>query len=96
MRDEMPSHPLDVEMGIVNLDATIGSGTHWVCYSKRGNLVNYFDSFGNLRPPEELNRYFGKKTHVFYNYSSYQLPDTVVCGHLCLLFLANENSTSLT
>lgn len=92
MRDELPERPLNNEMGIVNLDSWRGLGTHWVCYKKRGDIVNYYDSFGNLRPPAELISYFGMSTRVFYNYTTQQLPNSVVCGHLCLLFLAGANT----
>ena len=47
------------ESGIVNLDDATGLGTHWVMYAKKNNCVVYFDSFGNLRLPKELVRYFG-------------------------------------
>jgi len=47
---------------IVNLDNTTGPGTHWVAYAKRNNRVVYFDSFGNLRSPKELVRYFGNES----------------------------------
>lgn len=90
MRDKLPSRPLKHEMAVVNLDDTTGRGTHWVCYRKQNNIVSYFDSFGNLRPPDELRKYFGPGTHVRYNYKTYQRPDTVICGHLCLLFLVAE------
>jgi len=58
MRDALPiSGARRNESGIVNLDDAVG--THWVAYAKRNNRVIYFDSFGNLRPPKELVRYFG-------------------------------------
>jgi len=47
---------------IVNLDNATGPGTHWVAYAKRNNRVVYFDSFGNLRSPKELVRYFGNES----------------------------------
>ena len=37
------------ECGIINLDDTIGSGTHWVCYYDN----YYFDPFG-MPPPVEV------------------------------------------
>ncbi|KAF0747786.1 Uncharacterized protein FWK35_00015862 [Aphis craccivora] len=43
------------------------SGTHWVYYKKTGKSVLYFDSFGNLRPPLELEKYF-KGCDIEYNY----------------------------
>lgn len=90
MRDFLPSKIGDNESGIVNLDSISGAGTHWVCYSKRGSFIEYFDSFGNLRPPFELQRYFNtdiRPVTIKYNYFSRQKPDSVNCGHLCLDFL---------
>ena len=43
----------------MNLDDATGPGIHWEAYAKRNNRVVYFDSFGNLQPPKELERYFG-------------------------------------
>ena len=57
MRDSLPKKPLINESAIVNLDSTSGPGTHWVCYKKRKNKVKYLDSFGNLKPPNELIKY---------------------------------------
>ena len=76
------------ESGIVNLDDATGPGTHWVAYAKRNNCVVYFDSFGNLRPPKELARYFGNgATTIEYNRTSYQTYDQSFCGQMCLRFL---------
>jgi len=55
------------ESGIVNLDNATWPGNHWVAYAKRNNRIVYFDSFGNLRPPKKLVRYFGNdrvQSHV--------------------------------
>ncbi|KAL6253549.1 hypothetical protein P5V15_001059 [Pogonomyrmex californicus] len=88
MRDALPiSGARRNENGIVNLDDTTGPGTHWVAYAKRNNRVVYFDSFGNLRPPKELIRYFGDDATIEYNRTSYQTYDQSVCGQLCLWFL---------
>lgn len=90
MRDTLPQHPYKVECGIVNLDSHTNPGTHWVAYVKKGDTVHYFDSFGNLKPPPELVRYFGSKIKIVYNNDSYQTYNQVNCGHLCLKFLFNE------
>lgn len=90
MKDALPKNPLLNESAIVNLDNASGEGTHWVCYKKIGNDVYYYDSFGNLRPPVELIRYFGPRANVNYNYEKQQQFDTVICGHLCLTFLKNH------
>lgn len=89
MRDALPKRPRKYESAIVNLDSIKGSGTHWVCYMKRGDKVFYFDSFGNLRPPIEMYKYFGPSAGILYNYDRRQRFNSVICGHLCLEFLTN-------
>lgn len=87
MKNSLPKKPRINESAIVNLDNSNGEGTHWVCYRKVNNEVNYYDSFGNLRPPIELARYFGPNVNIRYNYERHQPSDTVICGHLCLKYL---------
>ena len=90
MRNELPaSGPRNQECAIVNLDDKNGPGTHWVAYKKHYNKINYFDSFGQLPPPLELVKYFGRG-NIKYNYDRYQDFDTFHCGHLCLKFLYNN------
>lgn len=89
MRDTLPAHPRLYETAVVNLDSSLGAGTHWVCYRKLNRTVQYFDSFGNLKPPTELMRYFDN-CEVYYNYRRVQNFDSVVCGHLCLKFLCSD------
>lgn len=86
MRDKLPKKPKKVECAIVNLDSSDNEGTHWVAYVKVNNYCEYFDSFGNLKPPLELVKYM-KNNLINYNYDQYQSFDTVNCGHLCLKFL---------
>lgn len=90
MRNSLPvDGPKTNEAAIVNLDDETGPGTHWVAYRKTGKDVLYFDSFGNLKPPKELLKYFGVEI-IHYNYKRYQNYDTFICGHLCLKFLAGK------
>lgn len=93
MRDTLPNKIWRNENAIVNLDSIYGDGTHWVCYSKKNKSINYFDSFGNLRPPLELLNYFNSSSQtpidITYNYDCKQNMGTVICGHLCLKFLSN-------
>ena len=56
LRDILPNKPRKKECGILNLDDTTGSGTHWVAWYKDNNDKYYFDSYG-LQPPVELVRY---------------------------------------
>jgi len=86
-RDKLPSRPKRKETCIINLDTSDGTGTHWVAYKKIGNNVEYYDSFGNLPPPLELQKYF-IGCRVKYNYERYQNFDTTNCGQLCLKFLS--------
>ena len=95
MRDTLPSGgPWEgEECAIVNLDSSRGSGTHWVCYRKtRDGKVQYFDSYGNLKPSTELIEYLRKGgcRRIEYNRSAYQSGDSEICGQLCLLFLKGD------
>lgn len=91
MRNALPTTPNVNESAIVNLDNDFGPGTHWIAYKKRGKHVIYFDSFGDLRPPNELIKYFGKNVNIKYNKDRVQDFNTEVCGHLCLKFLSEKN-----
>jgi hypothetical protein len=88
MRDRLPRKPWKREATIVNLDSSEGPGTHWVCFRKSGNMVEYFDTYGDLRPPLEVQRYlFGN--FISYNKTVFQhlFSKKEFCGHLCLQFL---------
>lgn len=85
MRDELPKRPFKIECGIINLDSSKSSGTHWVAYVKYFNYVEYFDSYGNLKPPIEFIQYVGSNIH--YNYDNIQRNHPFNCGHLCIKFL---------
>lgn len=93
MRDNLPRKPWKRECGIVNLDSSSGPGSHWTAYYKTLNkngksYVEYFDSFGNLKPPIEIINYLGNS--INYNHTQYQMYNTVNCGHLCLEFLCKK------
>jgi len=84
VRDNLPRKPGKVECGILNLDDTAGTGTHWVAWYKRDKEKFYFDSYG-IQPPRELVEYL--KDHILYNTERLQPKDQVFCGHLCLYVL---------
>lgn len=92
--------PMRNESGIINLDTTKGTGTHWVAYKKHGRTANYFDSFGDLPPPKELIRYLYSgpwpANNIFYNYDRKQQFNTVLCGHLSLEFLSTGKKANNT
>ena len=83
-RDELPKKPRRTECGVLNLDDSNGSGSHWVVFSKNGNEQIYFDSYG-LPPPTELLQYL--RGQVLYNSERIQPNNEVFCGHLCLYML---------
>lgn len=52
--------------------------------------IYYYESFGNLRSPPELLRYF-EGCQVSYSYNrQQQSSDLVNCGNLCLKFLTDN------
>ena len=79
-----------IEAGIINLSKSYQKGTHWIAWFKHPkNIVCYFDSFGDLRPPYELVNYLSN-CRIYYNVTREQEFDTVCCGQLCLCFLMKE------
>ncbi|KAK9702534.1 hypothetical protein QE152_g29868 [Popillia japonica] len=88
-RDLLPRRMHKIERGIINLDDDEGDGTHWVAYSTNNDKVKYFDSYGDLKPPMEVEQYLLSNGAKFieYNYERYQDFKKENCGHLCLLFL---------
>lgn len=92
MIDTLPDRILNTERVIVNLDKYGGIGTHWIAYIKRGRKIWYFDPIGSLQPPRELIKYWKKqdKVEIYYNPERLQRINSDICGHLCLLFLANQ------
>jgi hypothetical protein len=88
MKDELPfGDPFENECGIINLENSNRSGSHWTAWYKTNNEKFYFDSYGDAKPPLELVNYLGKD-NLFYNARRVQdFDDPPVCGHLCLLVL---------
>ena len=77
-----------MEAGIVNLDSTIGSGTHWVCYRNiDNNLCEYFDSFGLIMPTEIQTYLRTSGDKIMYSSDEIQERDSVLCGYWCLYYL---------
>ena len=89
MIDNLPIKLNFRESGIVNLQKLSQTGSHWVAYKKLGRIVEYFDSFGNLRPPKELEKYF-QNCQVYYNRDRYQELEQSNCGQNCVKFLKDK------
>lgn len=95
MRDTLPNRSKLIECGIVNLDSIKGPGNHWVCFVRNHNRAVYFDGFGDLPPCTELVTYL-KDCSVKYNFNSEQTYNTFICGHLCVLFLYENEAEKIS
>ena len=97
MGDTLPDRPHRQECGIVNLNTSTESGSHWVCYFKddEKNTSIYFDSFGQITPIE-VQKYLktrkefeSGKAVIQRNTDIVQHVNTHVCSHLCLFVLTS-------
>ena len=85
MRDELKnSKSNDVECGVLNLNLSNESGSHWTCWFKIKNHKYYFNSFG-LPPPKELIDYLGSP--ILYSTFQLQGMNDRNCGKWCLVIL---------
>jgi len=69
---------------IINMDKKTGSGTHWVAYIKKKDIIYYFDSFG-IPPLIEILKL--NHTKIYYNEYNIQDIKDNSCGYYCLYFL---------
>lgn len=83
-RDWLPN-PLGSGYYVINLDDSVGEGTHWVVLYVRGGNKSawYFESFG-LRPPQEI---VDMGIPFVYSSSQYQPLKSVLCGYYCIYFI---------
>lgn len=89
MKDAVPKQIKASECGIVNLEDSAGSGSHWVAYYNDLNfdMVEYFDSFG-VGPPAKIECYLRTcNKPLAYNTTQYQSLSSILCGWYCLLFI---------
>ena len=94
MRDEIKGKSKLNECGIINLNTSYQSGSHWTCfYHDSNNDRYYFDSFGEP-PPVELLKYLKSDSEfnqdlptIKRNSSTVQHDHSSECGSLCLYVL---------
>jgi len=87
MRDELKDLKLkNTECGVLNLNLSNESGSHWTCWFKVKNKKYYFNSFG-LQPPQELVDYLGSP--ILYSTFQLQRLQDQNCGKWCLTVLKN-------
>lgn len=86
MKDEVKKLKINDKMFfIVNYDTAEQSGSHWVAIVKQGDKVYHFGSYG-VPPLTQIKGRFSQY-YIYYNDRPVQLPDTAICGHLCLAFI---------
>lgn len=75
--------------GVVNMDVSTGSGTHFVCFFNNPSREHaiYYDSYACL-PPEEIQTFLKSsgKT-ICYNTTQHQPINSVLCGYYCVYVL---------
>jgi hypothetical protein len=92
MRDELKNlKSNNVECGILNLNLSNESGSHWTCWYKTKTKKYYFNSFG-LPPPKELIDYLGSP--ILYSTFQLQGMNDQNCGKWCLFILKRLNEGS--
>lgn len=88
-RDQYKHKIKDRECGIINMDLSTGSGSHYVCFfnSPQHDHVYYYDSYGVI-PPTEIVQFLqqGGKG-ICYNSTQHQPIKSVLCGWYCIKVL---------
>ena len=98
MKDKLSLHPFNIASGIVNLNTSNQSRSHWVCYYRNKTDRIYVDSYGQITPVE-IQRYLrtvsefdrGKEI-IQRNTDIVKAVNTSVCGLLCLFTLKSLTS----
>ena len=94
-RDNLPNKILKKECGIINLDSSIGPGTHWVSYRNIDKYCKYFDPFGLIMPNEVQTYLSSSEKQIIYPGDELQERDSVLCGYWSLFYL-NERQKGKT
>ena len=87
-RDNLPDKIHKLETGIINLDDSMGGGSHWICYRNVDKkYCEYFDPFGLIMPNEIKNYLKTSDKEMEYSSDEIQERDSVMCGYWCLYHL---------
>ena len=74
-----------------NLDSDHSPGSHWTAFVYYNRKCVFFDSFGALKPTQELVKYFGP--NILYNEKKFQRYNTNSCGRWIIKFLMHIYKT---
>jgi len=72
---------------IVNLNDADESGSHWVCCVRKHNKALYYDSYGVIHIPKQLEKCLIKsvgKNNIFVSDGQNQHLISIMCGYYCL------------
>ena len=72
---------------IVNLQDSLGPGTHWIALYLKNNKVIYFDSFGAEYIPKEVKDFIGIKQDIKTNIFRIQYYNSILWCYFCILFI---------
>ena len=95
-RDNLPDKIHKLETGVINLDDSMGGGSHWVCYRNVDKqYCEYFDPFGLIISNEIKNdlKTSGKK--VVYSSDEIQERDSVFVRLLVLILSPGETEREI-
>lgn len=82
--------PNATELAIINLADSKSPGSHWVAFALLNRTAFYYDSFGDLKPPSIIQDYLRRRAKkIYYNRKRHQKLSSYMCGHYCVLFIAN-------
>lgn len=72
---------------IVNLNDLGQSGSHWVCAVRKNNKCLYYDSFGVIHMPKEIEKCLlnsVKKNNIYVSNGQNQYLVSIMCGFYCI------------
>ena len=88
--------PKTIKKGVyvINLDEYKNKGTHWISLFVKPKYTVYFDSFGIVHSPKEINKFIRSKelgsavnNDIKSNIFRIQSYDSIMCGYLCIEFI---------
>ena len=87
-RDNLPDKIHRLETGIINVDDSMGAGSHWICYRNVDKQdCEYFDPFG-LIMPNEIKNYLKTSGKKWCTHQMKYKRETVCCAVIgaCIIF----------